>query len=150
MRTELPIEPAVDSPVFRASLTALDAKASAIRKTCKNALQAAQAVHELLDKLEVAESELFDTLDTLKRHIVPKDTKGTIGLDQAGSGDDFVRDLKAWKLNERTEERQRLDTLVTCRVRALRADMKLKGIGGGGTLSSFEVRQIAHIPISQH
>lgn len=147
MRTKLPIEPAADSPVFRASLTALDAKASAIRKTCKNALQAAQAVHDLLEKLEIAESELFDTLDSLKRHIVQGDTKGTADQDHAGSADDVVRDLKAWKMNERTEERQRLDALVTCRVRALRADMKGKGIGGGGTLSSFEVRQTASVLI---
>jgi hypothetical protein len=143
MKNELPIEPAADSPVFRASLTALDAKASAIRKTCKNALQAAQAVHELLEKLEAAESELFDTLDSLKRHIVQVDTKGTAGQDGSGLADDVVRDLKAWKMNERAEERQRLDTLVTSRVRALRADMKLKGVGGGGTLSSFEVCQAA-------
>lgn len=125
--------------MFRASLTALDAKASAIRKTCKNALQAAQVVHDLLEKLEVAESDLFDTLDALKRHIVQVDTKGTAGLDHARSADDVVRDLKAWKMNERMEERQRLDALVTCRIRAVRADMKHKGIGGGGTLSSFEV-----------
>jgi hypothetical protein len=139
MSTELPIEPVSDSPVFRASLSSLDTKASAIRKTCKNALQAAQLVHDLLEKLETAESELFDTLDVLKRQIVKVDTKGTTGLDHAGPGGELVRDLKAWKMNERTEERQRLEKLVTSRIRALRADMKVKGIGGGGTLNAFEV-----------
>lgn len=141
MWTELPIEPAADSPVFRASLTALDVKACAIRKTCKNALQAAQSVHDLLEKLELAESDLYDSLDLLRRQIVQVDAKGALtGLDQTATADGVVRDLKAWKINDRTGERQRLDVLVTSRVRALKAEMKAKGVGAGGTLSAFEVR----------
>lgn len=140
MWSELPVEPAVDSPVFRASLTALDAKASAIRKTCKNALQAAQTVHDLLEKLELAESDLFDSLDLLKRQIVLIDSKGvSTGVEQTRTADGVVRDLKAWKLNERTEERQRLDALVISRMRALKTEMKSKGVGAGGSLNTFEV-----------
>jgi hypothetical protein len=141
MRTELPVEPVVDSPVFRASLTALDAKATAIRKTCKNVLQAAQSVHDLLEKLELAESELFDSLDQLRRQIVPVEAKGiSSGVEQTGTADSVVRDLKAWKVNERTEERQRLEVLVTSRVKALKVEMKAKGVGAGGLLNTFEVR----------
>lgn len=141
MRTELPVEPVVDSPVFRASLTALDAKATAVRKTCKNVLQAAQSVRDLLEKLELAESELFDSLDQLRRQIIPVEAKGFPGgVEQTGIADSVVRDLKAWKVNERTEERQRLEVLVTSRVKALKVEMKAKGVGAGGILNTFEVR----------
>ncbi|GHJ87273.1 hypothetical protein NliqN6_3675 [Naganishia liquefaciens] len=141
MWSELPVEPAVDSPVFRASLTALDVKACAVRKTCKNALQAAQTVHDLLEKLEAAESDLFESLDLLKRQIVPVDPKS---IEQTGAADGVVGDLKAWKMKERTDERQRLDSLVISRIRALKTEMKSKGIGAGGSLGIFEDQSKAY------
>lgn len=143
MAAELPIDPVVDSPVFRASLASLDAKSQIIQKKCKNALQAALAVSELLKKLEAAESELFDTLDELKQQIVKVDSKGKDGHEQSQAEAGIVKDLRAWKMAERMEERQQLETLVTSRVKALQMDLKVKGLGGGGALNSFEVSDLS-------
>ncbi|KAJ9122342.1 hypothetical protein QFC22_001763 [Naganishia vaughanmartiniae] len=144
MASDLPIDPVVDSPVFRASLASLDAKTHTIQKKCKNALQAALAVSELLEKLEAAESELFDTLDELKQQIVKVDSKGKDGLEHTQAEAGVVKDLKAWKRGERMEERQQLETLVTSRVKALQMDFKAKGLGGGGALNTFEDQARSH------
>ncbi|KAJ9095360.1 hypothetical protein QFC19_007604 [Naganishia cerealis] len=144
MDTDLPIEPVDDSPVFRASLAGLDAKAYAVRKTCKTALQAAHTVYELLEKLEAAEAELFETLDTLKQQIVKVDAKGKDGHNHTRDETGVVKDLRAWKMNERMEERQQLETLVTSRIKAIQTDLKSKGLGGGGALNTFEEQAKMH------
>ncbi|KAJ9100614.1 hypothetical protein QFC21_003658 [Naganishia friedmannii] len=144
MTTELPIDPVVDSPVFRASLASLDAKTQIIQKKCKNALQAALVVSELLEKLQAAETELFDSLDELKQQIVKVDSKGKDGHEQSQAEAGVVKDLRAWKMGERMEERQQLETLVTSRVKALQLDLKVKGLGGGGALNTFEDQAKTH------
>ena len=134
--TDLPQEPLEDSPVFRASLSSLDHRTHAVKSACKTSLLQAIALQELLAQVDQAEDELYRSLSALGRCV-----DGGSGTAR-GSADESPFDLegfRAWKAKRRQEEMERLNTLVIARLRGLRSDIKMRGTGGGGALSKFEV-----------
>jgi hypothetical protein len=133
---DLPQEPLADSPVFRASLSALDHRTHAVKSACKTSLLQAVALQELLAQVDQAEDELYRSLSALGCSVDGDSAR------RDGSADESPFDLegfRAWKAKRRQEEMERLNTLVIARLRGLRSDIKTRGTGGGGALSKFEV-----------
>jgi hypothetical protein len=117
----LDLELPPDSPIFRAHLSSIESRSSTLLRTLKLAQSQINAVLDLSYSLESAEQELFSCLE---------------GLNESG---DLVRDFARWKADQRRAEREGLDEVLGVRLKAMRGELKVKGIGNGLALSNFEV-----------
>lgn len=162
----LPIEPTPDSPLFRASVTSLDAAAHSAKRFAKHAYVKAQAVADLLAQLELAEEELYDALELITRHLTSgneghdvlarssngssssRDVPPGIDLSDNPSGEvsmveevsmEAMRGARRRARDHRRSEREKLEHLVQSKLRALRSDIKDRHVGDGRALQALEV-----------
>lgn len=150
------LEPVVpqDSPLFRASLAALEHQSELISKSCRSTLTAANSVLDILKSLELAEKTLFEYLGRLDELISHRDssadstryedhatrTKPSLEFDSPER--QLVRDVGDWLSRSRRDEVDRLEGVLIHRLAGLRSHLKGRGVGNGSALAGFEVRQI--------
>lgn len=130
----VPLTPESDSIIFRTTLKQLESQTVTLKRLAKTVLSDLAVVSGLYDQLDRAEDELLGSLGELARWL-----GSGYGLDKGVWDDEADHGLRRVKREKRQREKQDLEVMVQHGVEGVRAELKRKGLAGGGATARYEV-----------
>jgi hypothetical protein len=128
----VPIQPYPDSLLYRSTVSQLEFSATALKRLTKAVIAHAAVYTRILDELEKADDELCSSLGELGRWLEAGfGVHGSVWDDEAG-----VRMIRRGRYRSKREE---MEAMIDAPVKAVRGDLKRKGLAGGGAQDRYEV-----------
>ncbi|OCF45792.1 hypothetical protein I317_00280 [Kwoniella heveanensis CBS 569] len=129
----VPIQPLPDSLLLRSTFTALEHSTSTLKRLSKSVLTTASVVNALAEQLEKAEDDLFAALGDLGRWL-----ENGYGISAKGSIWEPEGGIKKVNKEKRRREREEREVWVEHGLKAVKAELKRKGLAGYGAHTRFE------------
>ncbi|WVF69701.1 hypothetical protein IAT40_004480 [Kwoniella sp. CBS 6097] len=129
----VPVQPLPDSLLLRSTFTALEHSTSTLKRLSKSVLTTASVVNTLAEQLERAEDDLFAALGDLGRWL-----ENGYGIQAKGSIWEPEGGIKKVNKEKRRREREEREVWVEHGLKAVKAELKRKGLAGYGAHARFE------------
>ncbi|WVQ98149.1 hypothetical protein IAU59_005271 [Kwoniella sp. CBS 9459] len=129
----VPVQPSPDSLLLRSTFTALEHSTSTLKRLSKSVLTTASVVNTLAEQLEKAEDDLFAALGDLGRWL-----ENGYGIQARGSIWESEGGIRKVNKEKRRREREEREVWVEHGLKAVKAELKRKGLAGHGAHTKFE------------